>query len=184
MAFFCLFPPLSPLFFVLSLLPSSHIRSALFRPFLCFFAISSLDPLPVHSLRARQPDPSPSHRPAPPCHSEEGLGPPKNLFSARFVSRPRASLSRPPLSVILSTPPCHSERSEESVSRLRRTPPRLRCFRPILPTPTHLGRPPHARTPPLHCFRPALPIAPPLHLGGPPHTHGGRSQPLRPGPCL
>ncbi len=34
------------------------------------------------------------------CHSEEGLGPPKNLFSARFVSRPRASLSptlgRPP----------------------------------------------------------------------------------------
>lgn len=50
------------------------------------------------------------------CHSEEGLGPPKNLFSARFVSRPRASLSRP-------HPPPH-------------------CFRPALPTPT-LGRPPH-----------------------------------------
>ncbi len=50
------------------------------------------------------------------CHSEEGLGPPKNLFSARFVSRPRASLSRP-------HPPLH-------------------CFRPALPTPT-LGRPPH-----------------------------------------
>lgn len=36
-ALLVLFPPLSPLFFVLSLLPSSRVRSALFRPFLCFF---------------------------------------------------------------------------------------------------------------------------------------------------
>ncbi len=37
MAFFCLFSPLSPLFFVLPLFPSSHICSALFCPFLHFF---------------------------------------------------------------------------------------------------------------------------------------------------
>lgn len=45
-ALLVLFPPLSPLFFVLSLLPSSHIRSALFCPFLCFLPHSRLTPCP------------------------------------------------------------------------------------------------------------------------------------------
>lgn len=45
-ALLVLFPPLSPLFFVLSLLPLSHIRSALFCPFLCFLPHSRLTPCP------------------------------------------------------------------------------------------------------------------------------------------
>lgn len=45
-ALLVLFPPLSPLFFVLLLLPSSHIRSALFCPFLCFLPHSRLTPCP------------------------------------------------------------------------------------------------------------------------------------------
>jgi len=45
-ALLLLFPPLSPLFFVLSLLPLSHIRSALFCPFLCFLPHSRLTPCP------------------------------------------------------------------------------------------------------------------------------------------
>lgn len=123
-----------------------------FRPSRCFSLFCRCFPRPSSVLRYFAPFsaflPPPSVSSFPFCHSEEGPGPPKNLFSARFVSRPRASLSRPPLPVILSTPPCHSERSEESVSRLRRTPP-LRRFRPALPTARPPGRPPHARTPPL-----------------------------------
>ncbi len=85
------------------------------------------------------------------CHSEEGLGPPKNLFSARFVSRPRASLSRPhppPALFPPHTPDTHPPRP--AATHTRRTL--------AAPAPWHLliTYPPPKKTFFLRVFRPCF----------------------------